>query len=161
MLGKQLVKKSRLLIVALIVLLVFSVFINMFQWHGSRNVSAAPAIITIWPDGEKVFENDTLFETFKETVSSREFIENILEKQRYRSIREKFLSDWDPKVTKTEVSHRYPARDILYWGRERRILSELIDEIYVAVKLERNRYKSLSQNNANDPDIGLRPRAGS
>jgi len=148
-------KNNSLPIIALITLLVCSVSINMFQWHRSRNVSAAPAIITIWPDGEKVFENDTLFEAFKETVSSREFIENILKNLRYRSIREKFLSDWDPKVTKTEVSHRYPARDILYWGRERGILARLIDEIYMAVEFERNRYKSLSQNNANDPGIGL------
>ena len=148
-------KKSRLPIIGLITLLVCSVFINIFQYLRSRNVSAAPAIITIWSDGEKVFENDTLFEAFRETVSSREFIDNILKKQRYRLIREKFLSGWDPKVTKTEVSDRYPARDILYWGRERRILSELIDEIYVAVKLERSHYKSLSKNSANDPNIGL------
>ena len=64
-------KKSNLPIIALITLLVCSVFINVFQWLRSRNVSAAPAIITIWPDGEKAFENETLFKAFKETVSSR------------------------------------------------------------------------------------------
>jgi hypothetical protein len=155
MLGEWRMKKGSLPIIALITLLLCSVFINMFQWLRSRNVSARPAIIKIWSDGEEAFENDTLFEGFKEAVSSREFIENILEKQRYRSIRKKFLSDWNPKVTKTEVSDRYPAKDILYWGRERRILSELIDEIYVAITLERNHYGSLSKNSVSDPNVGL------
>ena len=61
-------KKCKLPIIVLATLLLISALLNMFQWLRSRNVSAAPAIITIWSDGEEVFESDALFQAYKETV---------------------------------------------------------------------------------------------
>ena len=137
--------KTRLSTVALVVLLVCSVLLNAFQWYRSHNARARGAIISIWPDGDRVFDDAVSFEAFKTTVSSGKFIGDILDKPKYRSIRKKFLSDWDPTVTKTEFSHKYADAGVIYWGRESRVLSELIDEIYGAITLERNHYKSLAK----------------
>ncbi len=142
--------KARLSKVVLVVLLVCSTLLNAFQWYRSHNARARGAIISIWPDGDRVFDDAVSFEAFKATVSSGKFIGNILDKPQYRSIRKKFLSDWDPTVTKTEFSHKYSDAGVIYWGRESRVLSELIDEIYVAIAQERNHHKSLSEQDTSD-----------
>ena len=137
--------KGRLPIIALLLLLACSIFLNTLQWYRSHNARARGAIISIWPDGDRVFDDAVRFDAFKTTVFSGKFIGDILDKPKYRSIRKKFLSDWDPTVTKTEFSHRYADAGVIYWGRESRVLSELIDEIYGAITLERNHYKSLAK----------------
>ena len=141
-------KRVNLLISLLIALVLILLVLNILQWHRSQNVSARPAIVFAWSETDGIFDDDALFRAFKETVSSRKFIENILEKPRYRSIRERFLKDWNPEVTRTKVSDLYGNPRTLYWGRELRILSELIDEIYDALRLELDHYRSLARNSS-------------
>ena len=148
-------KKANLLISVLITLILILLALNILQWRRSQDVSARPAIVFAWSETDGPFGDDALFRAFKETVSSQEFIENVLEKPRYQSIRGRFLSGWNPEVTKTKVSDLYGKPRNLYWGRERRILSDLIDDIYHALRLELNHYRSLARNGPNDPNQPL------
>ena len=85
---------------------------------------------------------DGTFEEFSKTVSSKEFVRSITDQGKYASIRERFVEDWNPVVTRSKVSDLYGGPQNLYWGRERRLVSELIDDLYGRLKLEPGSYCS-------------------
>ena len=137
-------KRTKWLIPTLVALILVLIAINIVQWHRSKNVSARPAIVLAWSDASGVFDDEARFQVFKQTVSSKEFIEGVLAKPRYGAIRERFLNDWNPNVTKTNISDLYGNPRTLYRGRDRRILEELIEDIYQALRLELDRYQALA-----------------
>lgn len=104
-------KRTRWLIPALVALILALFAINVVQWHRSQNVSAQPAIVFAWSEAGGVFDDEARFDAFKQTVSSKEFIEDVLAKLRYHTIRERFLRDWNPSV-----SDLYGSPRTLYWG---------------------------------------------
>lgn len=140
--------RTKWLIPALVALVLVLIAINIAQWHRSQNVSARPAIVFAWSDASGVFDDEARFQAFKQTVSSKQFIEQVLAKPRYRTIRERFLQDWKPIVTKTNVSDLHGNPRTLYWGRDRRILQESIEDIYQALRLELDRYQALAEQNS-------------
>ncbi|MBN1125753.1 MAG: hypothetical protein JXA82_12155 [Sedimentisphaerales bacterium] len=123
-----------LVVVVLIVL-------NLIQWYRMHHVSARPAIVFAWSEADGYFNEETNFEQFQEKVSSQEFIRSIIDKPKYKSIRDQFLEDWNPEITRSKVSDLTASPYHLYWGRERDLLSDLIDEIYTNLKLELTRYQ--------------------
>ena len=130
-------KNVKNIILYLTILILF--ILNIYQWNRSRHVSARQAIVKAWNDD--IFINDNAFHEFQNKITSQEFISPIINKRKYKSIREKFLKDWNPNATRQRVSDSL-APNTLYWGRERTILNELINDIYAAIGSEIDHYRS-------------------
>lgn len=127
----------------LYLLIVVLAVLNMYQFYRSKNVGGQQAIVTAWND--EIFINDVSFQEFHDKVTSHEFIDSIINKRKYNSIRSKFLKSWKPKVTQQRVSNPAAPHNI-YWGGERKLLTQLIDDIYAAIRPELDHYRSQTQN---------------